>query len=80
MLAVTTQQLKTGLNGWKNLIFKKANVEQLAGQRRLICDRCEYRELITCGLCGCPLAAKQRATSASCPDGRWLEGTAWSDQ
>ena len=72
MLIAATQQLKTGFNGWKNLVFKTANVEKLAEHRRLICNRCEHRESITCGLCGCPLAAKQRATEASCPDGRWL--------
>ncbi len=35
MLAETTMQFKTGFNGWKNLIFKAPEVEQLADQRRL---------------------------------------------
>ncbi len=76
MLVDTTRHLKTGFNGWKNLIFRVPEVEQLADQRRLICYRCEHRDSITCGLCGCPLAAKQRAMEASCPDGRWLASAA----
>ena len=75
MLAATAQQIKTGFGGWKNLVFKNAAVERLAEYRQLVCNRCEHRQAITCGLCGCPLAAKQRAKDASCPDGRWLQGS-----
>ncbi len=76
MIVTTSRQIVIGFNGWKNLIFKKTEVEQLAEHRRQICSCCEHRKETTCGLCGCPLGAKQRAMEASCPDGRWLASSA----
>lgn len=40
-------------------------------QRLLDCGNCPYREFGRCGRCGCPLAAKARWATETCPDNRW---------
>ena len=64
--------LKTAVNGWSNLIKKDPEIEIIAKERSEICSQCTHKVLMTCGLCGCPLAAKQRAVDGKCPAGLWL--------
>jgi hypothetical protein len=71
MLTATIDQFKQAANGWKNLLVKNNQAELLFQQRSDICNRCEHKTPLTCGLCGCPLAAKLRAVEASCPDKLW---------
>jgi len=70
------------LEGIKNNIFKKEHVEAEAALRWSICKECESLDTtgdkclspITkpcCSECGCSLAFKTRALSASCPLGKW---------
>ena len=70
------------LEGIRNNIFKKADVEHIAAERMSICDTCPHLDtkgdkcLVPgtgpcCSLCGCSLSLKTRALSASCDDKRW---------
>ncbi len=71
------------LEGIKNKIFKKEDVEIIAKTRLTICSTCEHIDKEgsscivpgtspCCKLCGCSLALKTRALSAECDDGRWM--------
>jgi hypothetical protein len=71
------------LEGVKNSVFKKADVENIAAERMKICATCDHIDTTgdkcvvpgtqpCCGLCGCSLHLKTRALSASCDDNRWL--------
>ena len=71
MLQNAISQVKLAANGWRNLTFKNDRIESLYESRLAICQRCEHKTSKTCGLCGCPLAAKLRAENATCPDHRW---------
>lgn len=71
MLTNTLQQAQQIGNGWKNVVFRNSEVEELAASRALICNRCKHKDRNKCGLCGCPLIAKQRSEKASCPIRRW---------
>ncbi len=71
MLTTAVNQMKVIADGWKNVIIKNQFAEELAQQRGEVCLQCEHKTPATCGLCGCPLVAKQRALDATCPDGRW---------
>lgn len=71
MLANAIRQVKLAADGWKNLAFRNKDAEILAEMREAVCNRCKHKQRSTCGLCGCPLAAKLRAPGARCPDGRW---------
>jgi hypothetical protein len=74
------------LEGIKNSIFKKEDVEQIAEQRMAICSTCQlYTEddkgcmvvgTQPCcderqGGCGCSLGFKIRSLSSECPLGKW---------
>lgn len=73
------------LEGIKNNIFKKEDVEIIAAERLSICktcplfdltgDGCEVPGTQPCcnkeGGCGCSLAFKTRSLSSSCPLNRW---------
>jgi hypothetical protein len=70
------------LEGIKNRVFKKADVEYIAAERMAICDTCPFidpeghRCMVPgtgpcCGLCGCSLPLKIRALSATCDADRW---------
>lgn len=70
------------LEGIRNNVFKKADVEHIAAERMSICDTCpsldtEGTSCIVpgtgpcCSLCGCSLALKTRALSASCDAHKW---------
>ena len=71
MLSATIDQFKLATNGWKNLLVKNNHAELLFQQRIDVCNQCEHKTPLTCGHCGCPLAAKLRAVEATCPDNRW---------
>lgn len=70
------------LEGIRNNIFKKADVEHIAAERMSICNTCPHLDTEgsgcmipgtqpCCKLCGCSLGLKIRALSASCDDNRW---------
>jgi len=70
------------LEGIKNKIFKKEDVELIAKERQNICDKCPHINKNgdkcylkgtqpCCSLCGCDLSLKTRALSAACDDNRW---------
>jgi hypothetical protein len=70
------------LEGVKNKIFKKKDIEEIADVRWLQCvvcpeldekgDKCAVSVIAPCcGACGCSIGLKIRALSASCPKGRW---------
>lgn len=70
------------LEGIRNNIFKKADVEHIAAERMAICEACPHIDTTgdkcavpgtspCCGLCGCSLSLKTRALSAACDDKRW---------
>ena len=70
------------LEGIKNKIFKKEDVELIANERLDICKKCPHIDLKgdqcyvkgtqpCCSLCGCDLSLKTRALSAECDDKRW---------
>ena len=70
------------LEGIKNNIFKKADVEHIAAERMSVCEACPHLDIEgskcvvpgtgpCCGLCGCSLSLKTRALSAGCDDKRW---------
>jgi hypothetical protein len=70
------------LEGIRNNIFKKADVEHIAAERMATCESCPHLDTKgdkcvvpgtgpCCGLCGCSLSLKTRALSASCDDKRW---------
>jgi len=70
------------LEGIKNRVFKKADVEHIAAERMKICDTCSFIDKTgntcvvpmtepCCSLCGCSLGLKTRALSASCDNKYW---------
>tara|TARA_R100000908_G_scaffold5479_2_gene2254 strand:- start:261 stop:578 length:318 start_codon:yes stop_codon:yes gene_type:complete len=70
------------LEGIKNKVFTKQDVEEVAAQRWRICDSCQYIDHVghycavpgsqpCCSDCGCILSLKIRSLSASCPKGKW---------
>jgi hypothetical protein len=70
------------LEGIKNRVFKKADVEHIAAERMAICDTCSFLDKTgvsclvpftqpCCGLCGCSLGLKTRALSAACDGNMW---------
>jgi len=70
------------LEGVKNSLFKTEHVEDIAAQRKAICEACPHIDTEgskcmvpgtnpCCGLCGCSLAFKLRSLSSACDDSRW---------
>jgi hypothetical protein len=70
------------LEGVKNKIFKKEDVEDIANVRWMQCLNCESLDekgnkcavkgtQPCCADCGCSLGLKLRALSSSCPKGKW---------
>ena len=70
------------LEGIKNRIFSKEDVEEVAAERGRICDRCQYVDHVghycavpgsqpCCSDCGGILSFKIRSLSSSCPKGKW---------
>lgn len=70
--------LKSIAEGFTNLLFTKELVEDVAKQRKAICDACPVSEFgkskyckLRNGGCGCYLPAKRRAMDDECPKGKW---------
>jgi len=70
------------MEGVKNKIFKKEDVEQIADIRWMECLQCEALDekgsncavpntQPCCSDCGCSLGLKLRALSSSCPRKKW---------
>jgi hypothetical protein len=74
------------LEGIKNNIFKREDVEQVASNRMKICSDCPLFDIKgtgcmvmgtepccdqTKGGCGCSLKFKTRSLSSACPKGKW---------
>ena len=74
------------MEGIKNNIFKREDVERVADARMEICTNCPMYDLTGEGCmvpgtepccnqdkggCGCSLTFKTRSLSSSCPMGRW---------
>ena len=74
------------MEGIKNSIFKKEDVEEIAMQRMTICKNCSLYDYkgegcmapgtqpccnINLGGCGCSLGLKTRSLSSDCPKGNW---------
>jgi hypothetical protein len=71
--------------GIRNSVFRKEDVEEIAGERLEICrsNRCGFHDPLgqseaavmkgeeSCGSCGCKLSWKTRALSDACPEGFW---------
>ena len=70
------------MEGIKNRVFTKDEVEEIAKIRWDICTRCRNFDTVgthcavpgtqpCCSDCGCILSLKIRSLSASCPKGKW---------
>ncbi len=70
------------IEGIKNSIFTKEDVEAIAKERMSICNGCEHIDntgdkcLVSgtqpcCSLCGCKLFFKTRSLASSCPASKW---------
>lgn len=73
------------IEGWKNVIWENPQVELVAKERASICSTCDFNVDNVCSSektgftihnnpvngCGCPLIAKTRSMSTSCPKGLW---------
>jgi rRNA maturation endonuclease Nob1 len=61
--------------GWKNLLIKQEDIEQISAWRMDICNECPKKikqlNLDVCGECGCPLMSKSRSPESQCPLGKW---------
>jgi hypothetical protein len=71
--------------GWKNILFRRPVIEQMALERLSICKDCEYRTGRTCDKkkgvydakgnfrhgCGCFVDVKARSPLSACPFGKW---------
>jgi rRNA maturation endonuclease Nob1 len=64
-------KLQEILNGWKNVIWEKSEIEKLAMNRAVICSSCDKNVDNVCQSCGCPLIAKTRSEYSKCPEGKW---------
>lgn len=67
------------LEGIKNHVFKQEHVEEIANERRAICEACPHIDKKgdkcyvkgthpCCSKCGCSLALKLRSLSSGCGD------------
>ncbi len=64
MAKKSLKDLKNFVEGWKNVFISDEDIEAMAKERSAICDQCEHKKKIVCGLCNCPLEAKVRAPEA----------------
>lgn len=67
------------LEGIKNRIFKQEHIEEIANERRSICEKCPHIDKEgklcamkgtqpCCGKCGCSLSLKTRSLASGCGD------------
>lgn len=66
-----TNKIKSIVNGYKNLIWKKEQLEPLFQQRLNTCSNCSENIGGICKLCGCIIQAKTRSISEVCPANYW---------
>jgi hypothetical protein len=73
------------LEGIRNAVFKREDVENIAKERLEICrsNKCGFYDPLgrseaavikgveSCGSCGCKLSWKSRSLSDACPEGYW---------
>ena len=64
------------IDGWKNWMFRKATIEELAAERLRICrlNTCGFyvtKPYAGCSLCGCPEQKKVRSLKTRCDEGYW---------
>lgn len=70
------------MEGIKNHIFPKKEVEEISRLRLDICNTCEYhssnkenykslRSDKHCTICGCPLVTKTKSLGTNCPIDKW---------
>jgi hypothetical protein len=45
--------------------------QQERQERKTICDNCEKKNGVRCGMCGCFLIAMQKVKFTNCPLGKW---------
>lgn len=55
-------------------LLKRDENEILAEQRYEICQACEFRKGIACGICGCHIRAKSKAIYKLDNDGKSIDG------
>lgn len=62
-------------NGWKNLVIKQSDIEDMSAWRMEICNDCDKKVnqlgMDVCGECGCPLMSKTRSPQSECPLSKW---------
>ena len=55
--------------------------KKTAQQRKIICDKCEYKTLInTCSICKCILPLKVKFLFSECPKNKWNQTYFASDE
>jgi len=68
--------IKNVIVGWRNVIFRRDDIEIIAKRRFAMCARCmDVPELLIedlkCKECNCPLIAKARSSDDNCPLKLW---------
>ena len=67
-----TEKLQSIYLGWKNLIWKKKEVEIIAKERAAFCSHCDELNIAGfCKDCKCYVSAKIRSLDEECPKGIW---------
>ena len=59
------------VDGWKNLIVRDPQIEELALSRAKFCAVCSKNKYNVCTICNCPLPAKTRSPEEKCDRGLW---------
>jgi hypothetical protein len=74
----TWEKYKAILTGVGNTLLKRKAIEDVAADRRKICDSCPSKKrncapMISecCGVCGCSLSFKTRVLTEKCPSNKW---------
>ena len=68
----TAEKLQSIISGWKNLLYRNAEVEKIALERAKKCANCKYANNINvCILCNCYIPAKVRSLKEECKDKQW---------
>lgn len=70
-IMILKNKIKSIFKGYRNLILKDEELEELFKTRLNICKSCENNIAGVCNQCGCLLAAKTRSLSEKCPQNYW---------
>jgi DNA-directed RNA polymerase subunit RPC12/RpoP len=74
------QWMSNVIEGNWNRVTNNPAVEQLANERRAVCEGCDHRVIIFtvdtykeygCSVCWCPIESKIRSKGESCPMSKW---------